>query len=387
LGVESSYKIACRWCLTLSMFWTGRLYVGWYWFIWATARLLSYPLRAAVWRVIFRSNSSSASAFSSICADWMKMTTTTEKSSDRLKRTGPASTGRIHRGWKIAIKSTEATFMLFNSNGRGGDCARGLAQIILAAAVPCEPFPSHWPNCDNCNHKCLDELCCKVCQITLCTHCRKRGIECGCAHTDVRRLLFSAQLSTATSRNLLLPWESVQFVVNFGRHGLIPVFQAVLEWTDPVPMVVRASEAVEVTANTSGTVSITSRPFNQLRGSAEGRDEKDMLLRAIHVRAWMNLTFLNPQASCAGLLLEGIDDDSMRSFAKRSCCVRWPMGVPQAFQTKLWSVVFRKARARRINATQGPRELFLIVNDETAKHLADQPFHLPDLAVVLAESR
>ena len=52
----------------------------------------------------------------------------------------------------------------------------------------------------------------------------------------------------------------------------------------------------------------------------------------------------------------------------------------------LRSDVFRAARARRINATPGPGELFRIVNTETAKHLAEQPFHLPDLAAVIAES-
>ncbi len=77
-------------------------------------------------------------------------------------------------------------------------------------------------------------------------------------------------------------------------------------------MVVRASETVKVPAVSSGTVGITSRPFKRLRGSAEGRDETDMRLRAIHVRAWMNFSLLNPQASRAGLQLVGIDDESMR---------------------------------------------------------------------------
>ena len=52
----------------------------------------------------------------------------------------------------------------------------------------------------------------------------------------------------------------------------------------------------------------------------------------------------------------------------------------------LRSDVFRAARARTINSTPGPVELFRIVNEETAKHLAEQPLHLPDLAAVLAES-
>ena len=49
--------------------------------------------------------------------------------------------------------------------------------------------------------------------------------------------------------------------------------------------------------------------------------------------------------------------------------------------------VFRGARARKINAKPGPAGLFNIVNTATAKHLAEQPFHLPDLDAVLAESR
>ena len=49
--------------------------------------------------------------------------------------------------------------------------------------------------------------------------------------------------------------------------------------------------------------------------------------------------------------------------------------------------VFRAARARKVNATPGPAELFRIVNTEVAKHLAEEPFHLPDLAAVIAEGR
>ena len=49
--------------------------------------------------------------------------------------------------------------------------------------------------------------------------------------------------------------------------------------------------------------------------------------------------------------------------------------------------VFRLARDRAINSTPGPAELYHIVNTETARHLAEQPFHLPDLAAVVAESR
>ena len=49
--------------------------------------------------------------------------------------------------------------------------------------------------------------------------------------------------------------------------------------------------------------------------------------------------------------------------------------------------VLRAARARTINATPGPEELFAIVNSATARHLAEQPLYLPDLAAVIAESR
>jgi len=48
--------------------------------------------------------------------------------------------------------------------------------------------------------------------------------------------------------------------------------------------------------------------------------------------------------------------------------------------------VFRGARARSIDSTPGPAELYYIVNEETAKHLAEQPFKLPDLAAVAAEA-
>ena len=48
--------------------------------------------------------------------------------------------------------------------------------------------------------------------------------------------------------------------------------------------------------------------------------------------------------------------------------------------------VFRGSRARGINSTPSPAELYNIVNEETAKHLAEQPFKLPDLAAVAAEA-
>ena len=49
--------------------------------------------------------------------------------------------------------------------------------------------------------------------------------------------------------------------------------------------------------------------------------------------------------------------------------------------------VFRAARARKLNSTPGPAELFEIVNLETAHHLAEVAFPLPDLGGVLWEAR
>ena len=51
----------------------------------------------------------------------------------------------------------------------------------------------------------------------------------------------------------------------------------------------------------------------------------------------------------------------------------------------LRSDAFRVARARKLNATPGPRELFRVVNTETANHLSEQPLYLPDLAAIMAE--
>ena len=47
--------------------------------------------------------------------------------------------------------------------------------------------------------------------------------------------------------------------------------------------------------------------------------------------------------------------------------------------------VFRDARARNKNARPGPQSLYDVVNTETAKHMAEVPFDLPDLSDVLAE--
>ena len=49
--------------------------------------------------------------------------------------------------------------------------------------------------------------------------------------------------------------------------------------------------------------------------------------------------------------------------------------------------VFRYARARKINSRPGPRELYDIVNTETARHIAQWPLHLPDLNDVIAEAK
>ena len=46
---------------------------------------------------------------------------------------------------------------------------------------------------------------------------------------------------------------------------------------------------------------------------------------------------------------------------------------------------FRENRARILNRMPGPAELFRIVNDMTARHLAEVPFPLPDIAAVIAE--
>ena len=51
----------------------------------------------------------------------------------------------------------------------------------------------------------------------------------------------------------------------------------------------------------------------------------------------------------------------------------------------LRSDVFREVRARKINSTPGPAELFQVVNYTVAQHLADVPVALPDLTEVLAE--
>ena len=47
--------------------------------------------------------------------------------------------------------------------------------------------------------------------------------------------------------------------------------------------------------------------------------------------------------------------------------------------------VFRAARARKIDSTPGPVELYHVVNDVVAQNLADALFCLPDLEAVLAE--
>ena len=51
----------------------------------------------------------------------------------------------------------------------------------------------------------------------------------------------------------------------------------------------------------------------------------------------------------------------------------------------LLSDLFRQVRARNKDACLGPHELFRIVYNETARHLAEVPFPLPDIAAVLAE--
>ena len=63
-----------------------------------------------------------------------------------------------------------------------------------------------------------------------------------------------------------------------------------------------------------------------------------------------------------------------------------PLSERVQIAVMLRSDVFRGARARKINTTPGPADLYYIVNRETAMHIAEQPLYLPDLAAVLAES-
>ena len=60
---------------------------------------------------------------------------------------------------------------------------------------------------------------------------------------------------------------------------------------------------------------------------------------------------------------------------------------PVQITVMLRTDVFRCVQARKLNATPGPKDFFDIVNEETAMHLAEQPFRLPTLAEVVAESR
>ena len=63
--------------------------------------------------------------------------------------------------------------------------------------------------------------------------------------------------------------------------------------------------------------------------------------------------------------------------------------MPQSKQVQiavmLRSDLFRQARGRNKDSRLGPPELFRIVNNETARHLAEVPFPMPELADVLAE--
>ena len=66
----------------------------------------------------------------------------------------------------------------------------------------------------------------------------------------------------------------------------------------------------------------------------------------------------------------------------------WGDGPPEnqvQITVMLRSDLFRQVRARNVNECPGPHELFRIVNNETARHLAEVPFPLPDIAAVLAE--
>ena len=73
------------------------------------------------------------------------------------------------------------------------------------------------------------------------------------------------------------------------------------------------------------------------------------------------------------------------SLDSRSKSIGGPPNSQVQIMVMLRSDLFREIRAHKINACPGPHELFRIVNRETAKHLAEVPFPLPDLAAVLAE--
>ncbi len=57
------------------------------------------------------------------------------------------------------------------------------------------------------------------------------------------------------------------------------------------------------------------------------------------------------------------------------------------FAVMIRSDIFRECRARRIDATPGPKEFFNVVNHVVADHLARVPVALPDLTEVLDEMR
>ena len=64
-----------------------------------------------------------------------------------------------------------------------------------------------------------------------------------------------------------------------------------------------------------------------------------------------------------------------------------PGTEPVQIAVMLRTDVFRCARARTLNTTPGPAELYEIVNTEIAKHLAEEPpFRLPGMGDVLAEA-
>ena len=67
------------------------------------------------------------------------------------------------------------------------------------------------------------------------------------------------------------------------------------------------------------------------------------------------------------------------------CFAKYSNAAQSQIAVMLRTDVFRGVRARKINAAPWPWELYRIVNTETAKHLADEPLHLPDLAAVIAE--
>ena len=64
-----------------------------------------------------------------------------------------------------------------------------------------------------------------------------------------------------------------------------------------------------------------------------------------------------------------------------------PLGKEVKIAIMMRADYFRKARARIINRTLGPRELFALVNAEVVEQIKQMLFYSPTLDEVLAEAR